>query len=163
MMQCLDYYKKHLEKYPKMQIEDKIKLIMQGIMGPGHLVNNPEYVFGNLLAEYQMIKDLNLNDLLVEEISEDYVRVYLKPYFHKTLDFTKLINAFVNSSKYETNKVKLYQELEELKKIETEENQKIIDDYIKSGNVLIRHSNIYREEYSPHYLVIHKKELKKSM
>ena len=30
------YLKEHINKYPNMQIEDKIKLIYQGSLGPNH-------------------------------------------------------------------------------------------------------------------------------
>ena len=42
----------HLLKYPLMQIEDKIKLLMQSIMGPGHLISDKEIVRKNLINEY---------------------------------------------------------------------------------------------------------------
>ena len=34
------FLKYHLNKYPKMQNQDKIKLIYQASLGPAHLVND---------------------------------------------------------------------------------------------------------------------------
>ena len=39
----MGYLEQHLKKYPLMQIEDKIKLIMQSILGPSHLINDKDF------------------------------------------------------------------------------------------------------------------------
>ena len=41
----------------------------------------------------------------------------------------------------------------------TDEDKKFIDEYFRSANILISHSEIYRENYKPHYLVISKSYL----
>jgi hypothetical protein len=41
----------HLLRYPLMDVTDKIKLIMQSIMGPGHLANDKERI-KNVLYNY---------------------------------------------------------------------------------------------------------------
>ena len=46
-------YKYHLEKYPNMQIEDKIKLFMQAILGPAHLVSDLNSVLNRMNNEYE--------------------------------------------------------------------------------------------------------------
>ena len=40
----MGYLEEHLKKYPLMQIEDKIKLLMQATLGPAHLINDKEHV-----------------------------------------------------------------------------------------------------------------------
>ena len=61
-----------MKKYPKMQIEDKIKLIMQSLMGPGHLAPLKEKLETNLMNEYLMIKDTYYEYDLIEEIGDYY-------------------------------------------------------------------------------------------
>ena len=51
----LGYLEQHLKKYPLMQIEDKIKLIMQSILGPSHLINDKEKVKTRIINEYNEI------------------------------------------------------------------------------------------------------------
>ena len=51
------YLKKHLEKYPLMQIEDILKLYLQGILGVGHALDNYENVLKRINDEYQNINN----------------------------------------------------------------------------------------------------------
>ena len=149
----------HLSKYPLMQIADKIKLLMQAYMGPGHLVNDRDRVKNNLEIEYELCKNICYNYELVEEIGHDFVRVYIKPFYEKYHSFDKLIDLFVLSSSMKRDKNIFVDALLKLKDKESLENKKIIDDYIASSNILISHSNIYKENYYPHYLVVSKKFL----
>jgi len=151
------YLKSHLKKYPLMQIEDILKLYLQGILGPAHLVNDFEKAYKRVNEEYQTIKDNNYEYDLFEEISDDYVRIYLKPYFELKHDFKDLVNAFILSSQEEQN-IALF--IKEIKKLINDENRDFINLYLQKNDFLISHSAIYRLNYQPHYLVIHKKYLK---
>ena len=73
------YIQSHLKKYPLMQIQDILKLLMQGMMGPTHLIQDVNKLKDNLLNEYNQCKDNNINYDLIEEISDEYIRVYIKP------------------------------------------------------------------------------------
>ena len=81
MVTKVGYLEEHLKKYPLMQIQDKIKLIMQATLGPAHLINDKEKVKARILAEYNQIKDLDYEYELIEHISDKFIRVYLKPYY----------------------------------------------------------------------------------
>ena len=62
------YLEKHKEKYPLMQIEDIIKLHLQGILGPAHLLpskdkikemkQNIEQIKLNIRLKYQLLRDI---------------------------------------------------------------------------------------------------------
>jgi hypothetical protein len=155
----MGYLEQHLEKYPLMQIEDKIKLLMQASLGPAHLVNDKEKVKTRILAEYESIKELDYEYELIEYISDKYVRVYLKPYFEKFNSFNNLIDAFYKSCDNVSDLYYFEKDLMQLRDVETDENKHAIDDYFYSGDILISHSKIYKEAYHPHYLVINKKYL----
>ena len=142
-----------------MQIEDKIKLTMQGILGPAHLINDKEKVKARIIAEYEQIKDLDYPYDLVECISDKFVRVYLKPYYERFKCFDNLVEAFFKSCDNVSDLYYLEKELLSLREIETLENQQAIDAYFYSGDILISHSKIYKENYHPHYLVINKRYL----
>lgn len=148
-----EYLKKHLDRYPLMQIEDVLKLYLQGILGPAHLVDE-EKTLNQIEQEYLSIKDLSYNYEIEEEISDSYLRIYLKPYYDKYLSFEKLAKVFYLSS-LEENDVELFKkQVEELKDVY---DANYIENYLKSDNFLISHSQIYKNNYHPHYLVIHKK------
>ena len=149
----------HLAKYPLMQIQDKIKLVMQSILGPAHLINDKEKVKARIIKEYEEIKDLDYKYDLVEYISDKYVRIYLKPYYERFGSFDELVEAFFKSCDNVSDLYYLEKELQHLKEMECAENKHAIDEYFYSGDILISHSKIYKENYHPHYLVINKKYL----
>ena len=145
----------HLKKYPLMQLEDKIKLIFQGVIGPNHLNCNKEMIVKRLNAEYESMKDICYNYDLIEDISDKYVRVYLKPYYECFNDFDLLGELFVLSLK-EDKDYSLF--IDKIKSLINDENKDFIENYLRS-NYMISHSDIYKENYFPHYLVISKKYL----
>lgn len=149
------YLEQHLIKYPHMQIEDKIKLLMQGHLGPGHLVNDYELVLKRVSNELHEIQEDD--NEMIEEISDNYVRVYLKPYYAKNHSFDKLVQMFIESSKEEKDYNSFFRELELLKQTLNDSEINYLDIYLESDNYLISHSKTYRDIYHPHYLVIHKK------
>ena len=155
----MGYLEDHLKKYPLMQIEDKIKLLMQASLGPAHLINDKEKVKKRIVQEYESIKDLDYNFDLIEYISDKYVRIYLKPYYERFQCFDNLIDAFYKSCDNVNDLYYFEKDLMKLKEVETEDNKVKIDDYFYSGDILISHSKIYKEAYHPHYLVINKKYL----
>lgn len=149
------YLEEHLKKYPQMQVEDKIKLIMQGNLGPGHLVNDYQVVLSRVLNE---LSEVSTNeDEMFEEISDNYVRVYLGPYYNKYHTFDNLVKMFMASSQEEKDFNNFFKELSSLRETLNKEEQNFLDIYLSSKNYLISHSKTYRDIYHPHYLVIHKK------
>ena len=151
------YLNEHLNKYPLMQIEDKIKLIMQGNLGPGHLVNNYQMVLTRVSKELEELS--NTNQEMIEEISDSYVRIYLAPYYAKYHNFDNLINIFIKSSQEEKDYTNFFNDLKKLRNTLNEEDKKFLDMYLENKDYLISHSKTYRDIYNPHYLVIHKKYL----
>ncbi len=146
-MVYLDY---HLKKYPLMTTQDVVKLHLQGILGPAHLVGCVDDIIARLENEYAHIQDKdNLKDM-IEMISDEYCRVYLAPYYKKWKDFTPLANAFKSSCVLQP----LDEYWEVIRSLRKDWDSDFIDEYIKRGNPLISHSNEYREAYQPHYLVI---------
>ena len=92
------YLDEHLLKYPLMQIDDILKLHLQGILGPAHLISNKNAILTNITNEYNSIKDTDCINELIEEISDKYIRIYIKPYFDIYNSFDNLIEAFYLSS-----------------------------------------------------------------
>ena len=146
------YIEEHIKRYPKMELQDKIKLIYQGSLGPNHLNVNKEKLLLNLENEYNLAINKNFNYDMIEEISDSYVRIYIKPYFDAYKSFTKLIEAFTLSCKEETD-YKIF--LENINIYLKNENTDIVSSFI--NKTYIHHSDSYKENYKPYYLVIHKK------
>lgn len=146
------YIEKHLNKYPKMQIQDVIKLYLQGILGPAHLISDKDVITKRINDEYLLIENEQLNDEMIEKISDEFIRVYIKPYYLKYKSFDNLVSAFIKSSKVKVD-VDLF--IKEINKLKDEENKEFIETYLNSKNYLISHSKIYKENYNPHYVVIH--------
>ena len=145
------YLKQHLQKYPLMQLEDILKLYLQGILGPAHLISSFDYCYKRVMEEYNSIKDEDYKQDLYEVISDKYVRVYLLPYYKKYKELESLVNMFIESSK-DNNDIDEF--IKEIKSLINKENKQFINDYLNSGSYLISHSQIYKDNYHPHYLVI---------
>ena len=88
------YLEEHLKKYTLMDIQDIIKLQLQAILGPAHLLPTKDKIKENFVKEYNEIKDLDYHYDLLEDVSEVYTRVYLKPYFELMGSFDKLVDVF---------------------------------------------------------------------
>ena len=147
-MVYLDYHKK---KYPLMDIQDIIKLHLQAILGPAHLLPSKDKIKENFIKEYNEIKDLDYHYDLLEDVSETYTRVYLKPYFELMGSFDKLVDVFYYSIDKNLN-IDGYKEI--IRTLINEENKEFINRYLECDNVLISHSKIYKENHHPHYIVV---------
>lgn len=151
------YLDEHLKKYPLMQLEDVLKLYLQGILGPAHLVSSFENCLSRVTNEYNSITHNQYNDI-EEVISDEYVRVYIYPYYQQEKDFTLLIRCFIESSK-EVGDIDYFKK--KVSSLVNNDNEEYIKQYLSSNNYLVSHSQIYKDAYDPHYLVIHKKYLHK--
>lgn len=140
------FYNYHLHKYPLIQKEDKIKLIYQSTLGPNHLGRNLLYDNVKQRLEKELLENNNKTDNIYEWISEEFLRINIHKLTNKELDY--LINSFISSSKlipYSVDALK-----ENLNNFLTIEE---LNDYNYQP---ISHSNIYRNTYLPHYLLINK-------
>ncbi len=147
---CMVYLDYHLKKYPLMTTQDVVKLHLQGILGPAHLVGCVGDIIARLKNEYNQIEDKYYPLEMIEMISDEYCRVYLAPYYKKWGNFTPLANAFKSSCVLQP----LDEYWEVIKSLRKDWDSDFIDEYIKFGNPLISHSSKYREAYQPHYLVV---------
>jgi hypothetical protein len=89
----------HLQRYPRMQLEDIYKLLHQAAMGPEHAVQDPAVARARLREEVQQLQD-GPADPLVDPISPDgrLARVHLRPYVESGRDIDQLAAAFVETA-----------------------------------------------------------------
>ncbi len=151
------YLETHLKKYSDMEIEDIIKLYFQGIMGPAHLISDYNKALKLIKDELSYADN---SDEMIEEISDKYVRVYIKPYYDKYHNLDNLVNAFIKSSFDKNNIDEFINEIKTLKKYD---KNNYIEKYLSKSNYIISHSNNYKLKYNPHYRVINKKYLEEVM
>lgn len=142
------FYNYHLKKYNYLNKEDKIKLIYQSTLGPNHLGKNLLKENIKQRLEKELLENNNNNDNIYEWISEEFIRINIHKYIENNFSQDYLIDSFIESSKIIPYNIEiLKQQLEKYLTIEE------LKDYDYQP---ISHSNIYRNAYLPHYLVINK-------
>ena len=87
---------RHLQRYPRMQLEDVYKLLHQAALGPGHMLSDPEHARVALENECRAL-EAGPGEPLVDPISPDgrLARVHLRPYVSQGHDLAALADAFV--------------------------------------------------------------------
>ncbi|MBQ8292550.1 MAG: hypothetical protein IJX78_01935 [Bacilli bacterium] len=149
------FYYYHLNKYPLIQKEDKIKLIYQGTLGPNHLGKGllAENVKARVMKE--LLEECGKEENIYEWISEEFLRINLNKYYQTNNSLDYLVESFVVSSKIIPYNIETLG-LELGKFLSNDE----LDGYDYKP---ISHSSIYRSNYLPHYLVVNKDYLKLKM
>lgn len=145
------FYNYHIKKYPLINKEDKIKLIYQSTLGPNHLGKNlqPENV--KQRVQNELLEVNNASENIYEWISENFIRINIHKYVENGFSLDYLIDSFISSSKQIPYSIDVLKK-ELLKYLNNDE----LKDYDYHP---ISHSNIYRNTYLPHYLVISKEFL----
>ncbi len=166
-----DIFLLHYSKYPKMQIQDFLKLLYQSCFGPMHLHSNPDLqtIHKYLTSELETVKD---EGKFQEEIGNGYSRIYLDAILSNRMSLTDLEEGFYESmnqtidmskarNDFRTGVIDLIELIEE-KKIDLDLNQSVqlTSEYMEKGIRPIHHSAIYKEEYDPHYRVVSDKLIK---
>ncbi len=92
----LDLLDRHAARYPLMTWQDAYKLVYQGVLGPGHLVSDPEAFKARLLAEIlHAAPPPAADEPFYEPIRPDgrLLRVHLRPYRARGGDPDRLLAA----------------------------------------------------------------------
>lgn len=149
-------YQEYFRQYPLSTMQDFVKYLYQATLGSAHLVSNQEANYQYLVKEYdEIIKDYQ--HILFEEISDDLVRVHLEAIPQNYLAYYH--HFFMLSVDIEEDKQKLTEVLESVEDIpfNKDEWKQYIKEYIDNGCPVMRHSEIFREHYHPHYRLMKKK------
>ena len=144
--------KDHYHKYPKMQIQDAVKLLFQSEFGPGHLLNSTDYARKLLKEEIELTKE---NEPEIEVISDQYVRYYLGKCTKD--DEEDILTSMIESAQRKGSKENFMKKLSDLKELNlfpAQELDEYLNDYLKKESWMISHSEVYREWYRPHYRVL---------
>ncbi len=155
--------KQHLKNYPKMQIQDVVKLIYQNEFGGGHLIADSKKSLKRIQEEYQSLSQDVLHTLPVaEDIGNGMCRIYLSA-LEQGISAEVMNQLFVQSAASKKGSIrqleyKLDMLVQTVRKGELpfaeEEVLAYIKEWKEQGYPAVSHSNIYRESYSPAYRVM---------
>lgn len=162
MNNFLDILKFHLNKYPLMQAEDIYKLAYQFYFGPAHFINDKEKAYAYLLKEAE---ETNNKDIELIDVGE-YVRVSL---INNEKYLLELFNAFVEFAKKSDKSIDDFIKLLDTCGEYLINNEVLYHDFLSLLQKMeelnypaISHSQIYKDNYHPHYRLINK-EIAKSL
>lgn len=146
----------HFKQYPLLTIQDFIKFLYQSTLGSAHLIQSVEDNYAYLLKEYESIQH-DPNHILYEKISDELVRVHLEAIDENDL---KVYHAlFMKSVEVTSSKEQLINVFHEVKQgildgwipFDLYEWTNKIDEYQSKGCPAVSHSDVFRENYHPHY------------
>lgn len=159
----INIIKEHLDRYPRMQIQDAAKLLYQNEFGGGHMIANPERSLLRLHKEHaSLTTEMKHQTPYMESIGSQMYRIYLSTLSYGLSEET-LNKIFVQSANHKKGKLSSFEEklgifLNACKTgvlpFPATEVSKFIKDWKEKGYPVISHSSVYREAYSPAYRVI---------
>ena len=153
----IDVLKKHLEMYPLMQEEDIYKLVHQSFFGPAHYISDAAWANEYIKGEAE---DSNIDQPEIIYIGGGYYRYQL---MQDEQYLNTLCDAFIESSNNFNENKEGFRELLSLvhchipNKDTKDRFKKLIDELGNFDYPAISHSLIYRENYHPHYRIVHEK------
>jgi hypothetical protein len=159
----------HLERYPKMTIQDIYKLIYQAAMGPEHLLKDKKIAYEKLRDEINKL-NIHFSQPILEEIDplDQIVRLNLVPFKENQGNPERLMEAFYQTAvtfKASTENLKTYfTEIilmaEEINlSFKTNEIQTFFRMIQKCNFPPMHHSKRYKKAYQPSYRLVLKKYL----
>lgn len=160
MNKMIEIVKKHLEMYPLMQEEDIYKLIHQSFFGPAHYIDDVNWAKKYLLTEAESCQN-EMPEII--EVGGGYYRYTL---ISDEKYLATLCEAFIKSANtFNENKDGFKDLVDTVAASLT--NKELKKKFLNLAKELstfdypaISHSQIYRENYHPHYRVIYKDYVK---
>jgi hypothetical protein len=161
----LSLFRKHLDWYPHMQVQDAYKLLYQGVMGPEHLFSNLQDFSLLLVAEFESLSS-DAEQQLVEPIRVDQTlfRLNLRAYksTHSSVDslLPHLLDTLHTNHGIKADLIENWhayvricvQDL--LDTFPISEVQSFSGWLEQADYPAIHHSEVYRREYQPAYRLI---------
>ncbi len=154
---------KQFEIYPKSQIIDFLKVIYQNEFGCGHLIDDSVNSLNRIKDELTSAAEIKSD--IIEFIGNGLCRVHLQILREKSLSAETFNKIFVLSAlrlrgnkESFIEKVHIFEELcsEKILPFCADELRKIISKWEADGEYAFRHSEVFRENYSPAYRVAEK-------
>lgn len=148
--------REHIQKYPRMQPQDVVKLLFQSEFGPGHLIENPLDAYRYLVNE---LKSASPTALWTEPVGNGVcrlqlgaVREQLSPHTIFRL-FLRAVDIHGNAASM-NEKCKMVIDADIKFPFQIEDLAEYISQYRANGFPVVHHSEGYRAAYRPAYRVI---------
>jgi uridine kinase len=158
---------KQHDLYPKMQIQDIIKLIYQNEFAGGHLIENEDDSLRKLQDECCSLEQLSTNgkipDHAFEDIGNHLCRFHLTALKHNNIRLKTINRFFTSTANSIYGNIQSFEEkLDVLRQCckegqlpyPLEELEAYLRSYKKKGYPPVSHSEIYRTAYSPAYRIV---------
>lgn len=156
----------HYKRYPRMQIQDIVKLIYQNEFAGGHLIKNVEDSLLRITQEYNSLNpSFSSPPFTFEDIGNGLCRLHLSKCKEEQIDVNTINRLFVSTANTVRGSIKDYEvKLDKFRKYCTQDilpyDINELNDYIikykNDGYPLVSHSETYRKEYMPHYRIVKK-------
>lgn len=157
---------KQHEMYPKMQIQDMVKLIYQNEFAGGHLIANEDDCLRRLTEELHSLEKYSQNTTFsaaFEEIGNGLCRLNLAAVQSSDIDIKTINRFFISTADSLVGSIQGFEEKLEVFKqcckdkslpYQIEEVEAYLNDYRRQGYPPVSHSKIYRSIYSPAYRIV---------
>lgn len=158
---------RNVERYPKMQPQDVVKLVYQHVFGNGHMVSDRQTSLDFMKKEYETVKYAHAGEdwskvPFTEDIGNWYARVNLLAVKDEE-QLISLNDVFVasaelggGSQEYFLSRLYFLRELASYGLFEFggEDMEAYLEQYEKDGYPTVSHSGRYKEFYDPAYRVV---------
>jgi uridine kinase len=163
---------KHYKMYPKIQIQDVVKLIYQNEFGGGHLISDEADSLKRLQVEMEMCSSaltrvsqgsqFPITDMF-EEIGNELCRLHLKALKHTGIDITTINRFFVCTANSVCGRLGSFEKKLDILlqccrdgelTFSPDELHAYLLDYKELGYSPVSHSEKYRTAYSPSYRIV---------
>ncbi len=157
-----------IKSKPLMKEIDILKFIYQSEFGPGHLISDVKNAYEYLLLEIEKMSKTS-NENLIDNLTNNVIRINLIPYLNKGYDKKTLITmlaisaSLIKGSPY-LYKLKIKRFLSLIEKYQLNYDCKLILELLnyqqKNNYQPFSHSDEYKKGYEPHYRVLKKSVFK---
>ncbi len=157
---------KQYELYPKMQLQDMVKLIYQSEFAGGHMIANEKESLKRLRDELRDLKTHGLNKITsqtFEDIGNGLCRLHLSALENRAIELETINKFFVNTANSVVGNVESFEEkLDVLKECceegalpySLQELETYLTEYKNQGYPPVSHSDIYKVLYNPAYRIV---------
>jgi hypothetical protein len=159
----LIYLNEYLRIFPASQIKDIYKYFMQSYLGPSHFHLDSEKVAISIKEEYEILKNKKYNyprKILLGN-NRNYCRISI--FCLNEIRFEEFVESFLQSMKINapikiTEWLEIWGNISELLLKNNYFSIDIINNFnnvLSENNYVFHHSDVYKNNYNPHYRVFH--------
>jgi len=158
---------RHFNLYPRMQIQDMVKLVYQNEFAGGHLIEDEEKALQRLQDELryleQIAPDREITNNVFEDIGNNLCRLHLAALKRHNISPNTINRLFISTANSIHGSIESFEgKLDVLRQcckegqlpFPLEELEAYLSSYKEKGYPPISHSEAYREAYFPAYRIV---------